>query len=174
MVLVLIITCLITPVRLAFLDTYETESLTWIIIQWIIDFLFLMDIIIIFNSAYYDEYFQIIEDRKQIAKEYLTGWFMVDTLAIIPFDVILNATDFNQLIKFARIGRLYKLVKLTRLLRVFKIMKDKGKFLKFFTDLLKVGLGFERLFFFILLFLIMSHIVTCLWIMIPMFVSEEG
>ena len=28
----------------------------------------------------------------------------------------------------------------------------------------KIGVGFERLFFFVFLFLILSHIVSCLWV----------
>ena len=75
--------------------------------------------------------------------------------------------------RFARIGKLYRLVKLTRLLRVFKILKNKNKVLKMFQDLLKVSIGFERLFFFVLMFLILVHIVTCLWIMLAQFFKLE-
>ena len=49
------------------------------------------------------------------------GWFMIDFLAIVPFDIILNATQFNSLARVARVGRLYKLVKLSRLFRFLKI-----------------------------------------------------
>lgn len=45
--------------------------------------------------------------------------------------------------------------------------------MKVFTDLLKVGIGFERLFFFMLISLVLIHIVSCLWIMIPQ-LSMEG
>ena len=136
----------------------------WQIFSDIIDFMFLIDIFVIFNTAYYDEYLQIVEDRKMIAKKYLTGWFAIDTLAILPFDRIMNASKTNNLLRFARIGRLYKLVKLTRLLRVLKIIRNKSKLMKMIQDFLKVSIGFERLFFFILLFLILVHIVTCIWV----------
>lgn len=58
-----------------------------------IDLLFLIDVIVIFNTAYYDEDVDLIDSRKTIAKMYLKGWFTVDMLAIIPFDTILNATE---------------------------------------------------------------------------------
>ena len=173
MVVILISTCVITPLRLAFVKDGEEESKTLLIICYIIDLLFLIDVYIIFNTAFYDEYFQIIDDRSEIAKRYLSGWFTIDILAITPFDLILNATDLNSLVRFARIGRLYKLVKLTRLIRVFKIMKDKGKFMKIITDLLKVGPGFERLFFFALISMILCHIFSCLWIMLPQFITQQ-
>ena len=97
-------------------------------------------------------------------------------LAILPFDWILSAGGMKQggnaMVRFARIGRLYRLVKLTRLLRVFKIVKDKNKFMKLFSDLLKLGPGFERLFFIMLLMIVLIHITTCIWIMLPQFTSE--
>jgi hypothetical protein len=51
-----------------------------------VDGVFLIDIIIIFNTAFYDNDFKIIENRKIIAKKYLSGWFTIDIVAIIPFD----------------------------------------------------------------------------------------
>ena len=53
------------------------------------------------------------------------------------------------------------------------MMKDKSKFIKLFSDLLKIGSGFERLFFFLLISLVMIHIVACLWIMVPMFAGDK-
>ena len=95
----------------------------------------------------------------------MTGWFTIDILAIAPFDLIMNATKTNNLLRFARIGRLYKLVKLARLLRILKFIKNRSKLMKIIQDFLKVGIGLERLIFFIFIFLLLVHIVTCLWIM---------
>lgn len=66
------------------------------------------------------------------------------------------------MVRIARIGRLYKLVKLTRLLRVLKIFKDQNKLIKKLTGFLKIGIGFERLFFFMMIFLLALHILSCL------------
>jgi len=121
MALVLITTCMISPVRIAF----NNKSYGWEVINWFFDSCFLVDIIVIFNTAYYDEDFRIVENRKVIAKRYLYGWFTIDVLAIFPFALIIGASeDLNHLVRFARIGRLYKLVKLTRLLRIIKFLKD--------------------------------------------------
>lgn len=59
--LVLIFTCLVTPYRIALV---EKDSFRWIITNNTVDSLFLMDIIIIFNSAYMDEDFNLITNRK--------------------------------------------------------------------------------------------------------------
>lgn len=86
-VIVLFYTCMVTPTRLAFFE----DDLGWLIVNNIINFLFLIDMIVIFNSAYEDEYMNIIDNRKDIAIEYLRGWFIIDILAIVPLDLILSS-----------------------------------------------------------------------------------
>ena len=169
---ILIFTCISTPFRIAFT---ETDALGWLIVNYTIDSLFFVDIVLIFNSAYQDEDFRIVDDRKQIAKVYLKGWFMVDILAIVPFDLIFQGTGsgMNDMVKIARIGRMYKLIKLTKLLRILKIVKERSKLLKYVQELLKIGVGFERLFFFILIFILLCHIVSCLWVFTASFSQEE-
>jgi hypothetical protein len=54
---VLIFTCLVTPYRIALV---ETDSYRWMITNNTVDCLFLIDIILIFNSSFYDEDFNLI------------------------------------------------------------------------------------------------------------------
>lgn len=75
--------------------------------------------------------------------------------------------------RIARIGKIQKLFKLTRLLRMLKIVKEKNKLLKQLTDFLKIGLGFERLFFFVLIFLLSMHLAACLWLLVATINAEE-
>ena len=56
--------------------------------NYLIDVLFLVDIVVIFNSCFIDENLRLIEDRKAIACSYIKGWLAVDVLAIIPFDLM--------------------------------------------------------------------------------------
>jgi len=65
----------------------------------------------------------VIEDKKTIASEYLTGWFLIDVLAIVPFDYLIQIDNYGDLVRFARIGKISRLVKMTRLLRILKIVK---------------------------------------------------
>ena len=174
MTFVLIFSCLTTPLLLAFIPKAESvNEQVWFIINLIIDVLFGIDICLTFNTAIYNNNFQIIQNRKQIAMIYLKGWFTIDTLAIVPFEQILSATNVNGLVRFARIGRMYKLVKLTRLLRFLKLMRNKNTFMKQISDLHKFDIGFERLLFFMLLSLVLIHIVSCLWVMFPSF-DDDG
>jgi hypothetical protein len=128
--------------------------------------MFLIDIVLIFNIAFYNEEYKMIKDRKNIARNYLSGWFLIDVLAIIPFDLLFGGNGgVNNLVRIARLGKMYKLVKLTKLLRVAKVVRDKTKFTKFFSKFVSIKLGVQRQATFILSVFIMIHIVACLWIM---------
>ena len=127
--------------------------------------MFLIDIVIIFNAAYEDEDFNMIDDRKVIATTYIKSWFFIDIFAIVPFHLIFGSADFSDIVRITKIGKMYKLVKLTRLLRVLKIVKEKSKIAKYLQNVFKIGVGMQRLATFMLITIIIIHIVACLWIM---------
>lgn len=141
--IILLLTCFITPLQFAFQE--ELDALEWfMIMNYTIDFIFLVDIVVQFNSAYQNEVFEMIDDRKMVAKNYLLTWFFIDVLSILPLDLILkyinheshidihsinsdDTSNINEMARFTRVSKLYKLVKITRLFRLFKLMKNKGK-----------------------------------------------
>ena len=139
-----------------------------------------MDIFVIFNSAIQDEDFVTIEDRKDIAISYIYGWFFLDVFAIIPFSEFMTIgsqksgsnENLNEMVRLAKLGRLYKLIKLTKLLRVFKVVKEKTKLLKLVREMVSLGYGFERLTFITLAFLMITHIVSCLWVFSASFSTD--
>lgn len=163
---VLLITCIILPLRIAFTKPQENDftAHVWLTVNSLFDLSFLIDMVIIFNSAYYDYDVLIVDDRAQIAKRYLTGWFAIDLVSIIPFDILFSELSLNGLIRFAKIGKLNKLIKITRLIKLFKILKEQKRIFKLLTEHLKLGIGFERLVFFFIMSFLAIHIVTCLWI----------
>ena len=73
----------------------------------------------------------------------------------------------------ARVGRLYKLVKLSRLFRFIKVWKNKNKIIKQLSEFLRVGLGFERLFFFVLIFALSVHLAACFWLITASILGTE-
>lgn len=76
-----------SPVEIAFsYDTTEEQRRVQHIVDHVIDVLFAIDIVITFNSQFMNTDFAIVRDRKQIACNYLTGWFTIDVISIIPFD----------------------------------------------------------------------------------------
>jgi hypothetical protein len=129
--IILLLTCFMTPINLAFGD--EVDKIEWYSdFNMIIDLLFFADIIVNFNSAYQDDLLQMVDDRKVIAMKYLTGWFFIDLVAILPFNQLIDlitlndnfdsssTSNQNEFIRITRISKLYKLIKITRLFRLFK------------------------------------------------------
>ena len=103
--------------------------------------------------------------------------------AIVPFQELFVAfgrknnqggsqENLNEIVRLAKIGRLYKLIKLTKLLRVLKIVKERSKLLKYVRDMVQLGFGFERLAFLTLAFLMVTHIVACLWVFFASFQDD--
>jgi len=84
-------------------------------------------------------------------------------ISIIPTDQIFQIGSFNKLAKFARLGKLYKIVRMTRMVRMLKISQRRNKFVKYLNEVLKIGIGFERLLFLFLIFGVVLHIASCLW-----------
>lgn len=60
---VLLFSCAVTPYRLAFVDP-EDESFDWFITNTVIDVMFLLDIILTFFTAFYDQDFVLVINRK--------------------------------------------------------------------------------------------------------------
>ena len=113
MTLVLIVTCFFTPLQIAFL--FNSEGNGFFITEYCIEVFYLIDIIVIFNTAVFDNDENLAENRKEIACHYLKGWFTIDIFSILPFELMVYNSPFNKLTRFFKIGKLYKLVKLTKL-----------------------------------------------------------
>ena len=159
--LLILFVCVTTPARIAFL---EDDDFAWTLTSACVDTFFLVDLVLNFFSAYHDKQLNLIDDRKKIAKRYLKGWFLVDIFSILPISLITRSGDYNSLARIARFPKLYRLVKIMRLVRILKVVKEQNKFVKNLNDGRSDNAGSERLFFFILVFVIVCHIVACLWI----------
>ena len=152
---------IITPYEIAFSDN---NKISWFEI--LIDILLGIDIVLTFFSAYTDDEENLVKNHKKIIKKYLKSWFIVDIISVLPISYIFNASGrFSGLTKISKLPKLYRLVKLTKLLRITK-MSSKGnlnKVTKFFMEKLKINANVERLFFFVLTFLLMNHLCACFW-----------
>ena len=126
--LLLLYSCIATPVQIALFDKVNA---LWTAIFFTVDGLFLIDIILIFNSAVYDDDFEIVDDRAIITKDYLKGWFVIDLIAIVPFELMFDGGASANLVRLTRIGRITKLLKLMKLMRLMKLQKSKS--LSFFS-----------------------------------------
>lgn len=110
----LILTAIITPIRVGFIDDRDVDD--WYYIDLSFDIYFGVDIIVNFLSAYHDEKNKLITKFSGIIKNYLTGWFPIDFIATFPFDILLDNIDgtssYNKLFRLMRLPRLYRLARI--------------------------------------------------------------
>ena len=85
----------------------SSTNLYIIIIDWIVEGLFAIDIAFNFTQEYIDdETYSIISDWATIAKRYLKGNFIFDLFAWIPFGFIFAPNRLYRLFKLLRIPRI--------------------------------------------------------------------
>jgi hypothetical protein len=66
-----------------------------------------------------------VKDRFKIAKKYLSTWFIVDLLSVLPFTALFGAAGSNLvgLVKLARIARMGKVLRLLKGMRMVRLVK---------------------------------------------------
>ena len=164
--MLLIFTSISTPYRIAY---YDVDELSWVIIDSLVDFSFAIDIVLNFFMAFYDSSDDIVDKRSTIACNYLRFWFYIDVVSIIPFNQILQTSDYSSLVRIARLPKLYRLFKIFKIFRLMKVVRERNNLIKYVNDLFRLNAGFERFIFFIILSLIFCHISSCFWVMISSF-----
>lgn len=137
--------CISIPLELSF-EPPIAESIPWLIFNSLIDFLFLLDIILTFRTTYVSAQTGIeISDTREIAKNYLKGRFWIDFFTIFPFSYI----------SFLTILRAIGILKISRVLRLGKII-DKLNAEEEFKQTL-------NLFKLVLNLLLFVHVTGCIW-----------
>jgi hypothetical protein len=115
----LIMMSFVTPFTVCIVDNYDNGSI-WFVLDTLFDCLFGCDIIINFLSAYTDKKSKLVLEPKLIIKNYLTGWFIIDIIAIIPFNHFSSdSSPYNKLVRLLRLPRLYNLAKLSQTFNTF-------------------------------------------------------
>ena len=85
-VFLLVYTAVVVPFRVSFIDSTDIDG--WFVNELIMDFLFLLDICFTFNTPFFDKQANMVYNRREIAREYLTGWFLIDLVTTIPFQLL--------------------------------------------------------------------------------------
>ncbi|CAD8171846.1 unnamed protein product [Paramecium octaurelia] len=134
----------------------------------IMDYYFLIDILMQFQTGYYEGGF-FVSQRKQIALNYLKLWFWLDLISSFPYDDVLslfidesNTQSLKrntQIIKIMRIVRFIKVIRLMRALKLKKIINQIEDTL--FQD--KTIISIISFFKICLIILSLSHWLACIW-----------
>ncbi|KAM6164566.1 voltage-gated inwardly rectifying potassium channel KCNH6 isoform 2-T2 [Rhynchocyon petersi] len=124
--LLVIYTAVFTPYSAAFLLSDQDESrrgdcsytcspLT--VVDLIVDIMFVVDIIINFRTTYVNTNDEVVSHPRRIAVHYFKGWFLIDMVAAIPFDLLIfrsGSDETTTLIGLLKTARLLRLVRVAR------------------------------------------------------------
>jgi CRP-like cAMP-binding protein len=164
MSLLLLYTCTVSTYRICLIDL---DATIWLYTDLLVDVLFLIDVLINANLAYYDRDVNLVTSHIKILKNYAKGWLLVDIVSCIPLQFILESQkNYSNLLKIGRASKLYKLVKIVRLVRMIKLVKNKTRIMRYMTSVFRVHIAIERLLWFLITFLMLVHLLACLWIFI--------
>jgi hypothetical protein len=61
-----------------------------------VDVTFIVDILINFRTTYVNSNDEVVSHPCKIAVHYLRGWFLIDLVAAIPFDLLLFGSDTDE------------------------------------------------------------------------------
>ena len=129
MMLLVFYNCVYIPIELFFLSGIVEHGaypkhIVHDAVDFFIDFLFFVDILLNTCTAYYDDDYEMVLDRRQIFRHYARFWLWVDLLACFPFELPLvileSAGVFTDSSFPTGVFGMFKLPRLLRLLRVFK------------------------------------------------------
>jgi voltage-gated potassium channel Kch len=149
-------TAVVTPVEVAFIPT-KINILFWV--NRGVDGCFLIDIFFNFFVAIPDPVDgQLVYHHPTIIRSYLRGWFVIDVVSILPFDLVSIVFENGAVskLKILRAMRLLKLMKLLRILRAGRIFQRlETQFTIDYSALELVKFG--------ILALTCSHWMACAW-----------
>lgn len=103
--LLVIYTAIFTPYSAAFLlnDSeerkrrecgYSCSPLN--VVDLIVDIMFIIDILINFRTTYVNQNEEVVSDPAKIAIHYFKGWFLIDMVAAIPFDLLIFGSGSEE------------------------------------------------------------------------------
>ena len=92
-----IYTAVMLPMTLSFIPSSLPVPIFMVMLELLMDIVFIIDIVLSFNTAYVKagECILVI-DRKEIARNYLKFWFPIDVAGSLPMDLILFFIDLAR------------------------------------------------------------------------------
>ncbi|KAJ8913661.1 hypothetical protein NQ315_007378 [Exocentrus adspersus] len=119
-----------------------------VIIDLIVDVTFIVDILINFRTTYVSGNDEIVSDPVRIAVHYLKGWFLIDLVAAVPFDLLFFGTDTDET------TTLIGLLKTARLLRLVRVARKIDRYSEY---------GAAVLLLLMATFALIAHWLACIW-----------
>ena len=159
MAIVLIYIAIANPYIISFLDTAQQDSFYYIDV--IIDTLFIFDLILTLNTAFYNEDNILISSRSGIFKNYFKHGLILDIFSSVPLTYFGSSTSsYSNLVKFLRLRSITRFFKLSKL---FKVFSKESSIFKNFQSFIGLSYTSERVIRVIVQVSICLHIGACIW-----------
>nr|XP_056717322.1 potassium voltage-gated channel subfamily H member 7 isoform X2 [Euleptes europaea] len=155
--LLVIYTAIFTPYSAAFLLNdneeqkrrecgYSCNPLN--MVDLIVDIMFIIDILINFRTTYVNLNEEVVSDPARIAIHYFKGWFLIDMVAAIPFDLLIFGSGSDET------TTLIGLLKTARLLRLVRVARKLDRYSEY---------GAAVLMLLMCIFALIAHWLACIW-----------
>ncbi|XP_044248745.1 potassium voltage-gated channel unc-103 isoform X2 [Drosophila takahashii] len=150
-------TAIFTPYVAAFLlgeQDYQRRNNKYInsdpivIIDLVVDVTFIVDILINFRTTFVNAQDEVVSHPGRIAVHYLSGWFLIDLVAAVPFDLLLVGSDTDET------TTLIGLLKTARLLRLVRVARKIDRYSEY---------GAAVLILLMATFILIAHWLACIW-----------
>ncbi|EDO30140.1 predicted protein [Nematostella vectensis] len=95
----------------------EVYSDPLVILDYLVDVMFIVDIFINFRTTFVDSNDEVVSHPCRIAVHYFKTWFVIDLMAAIPFELLImvgNTDETTTLIGLLKTARLLRLVRVAR------------------------------------------------------------
>ncbi|XDV36238.1 hypothetical protein PO909_006057 [Leuciscus waleckii] len=155
--LLVIYTAIFTPYSAAFLLNdleeerrrecgYSCSPLN--VVDLIVDIMFIVDILINFRTTYVNANEEVVSHPAKIAVHYFKGWFFIDMVAAIPFDLLIFEAGSEET------TTLIGLLKTARLLRLVRVARKLDRYSEY---------GAAVLMLLMCIFALIAHWLACIW-----------
>lgn len=155
------------PYTLIFLRS-SCEWDSRVIINLVVDSVFMCEIALNFFTGYYDDTEEFIMDPKLIAKRYLKGWLPIDFLSSLPVDRILcsaglslddeSVISSSPAVRGVKVLRMLKLARVLKFLRVLKTWEARSG-----SKVFSHAIRFLK---FLSMMVMTAHMSACVWMLL--------
>ncbi|XP_037544652.1 potassium voltage-gated channel subfamily H member 6a [Nematolebias whitei] len=159
--LLVIYTAIFTPYSAAFLlneaeDEHSSCGYTCNplnVVDLVVDVMFIVDILINFRTTYVNHNEEVVSHPGHIAQHYFKGWFLIDIVAAVPFDLLIYRSGSQETEPQTQ-TTLIGLLKTARLLRLVRVARKLDRYSEY---------GAAVLFLLMCTFALIAHWLACIW-----------
>uniref|UniRef100_A0A3Q2G6S7 Potassium voltage-gated channel, subfamily H (eag-related), member 5a n=1 Tax=Cyprinodon variegatus TaxID=28743 RepID=A0A3Q2G6S7_CYPVA len=140
-------TAIMVPYNVSFRTKHN--NLAWLVVDSVVDVIFLVDIVLNFHTTFVGPAGEIISDAKLIRMNYLKTWFVIDLLSCLPYDIINAFENVDE-----GLSSLFSSLKVIRLLRLGRVARKLDHYLEY---------GAAVLVLLVCVFGLVAHWLACIW-----------